>query len=183
MIKNREALAEYFNDQGFKVGAEVGVFRGYFSEILCKSIPGLKLYCVDPWKIYDGYRDYRFERSMRDAETTARRELAKYDTVIIKKTSVEAAKDFEDGSLDFVYIDGNHEYKYVKEDLEAWVPKVRKGGIVAGDDYYMTKRGNMGVIEAVHEYVGAHGYDLQLTPWDPKHPNNDNRQPQWWFVK
>lgn len=183
MLKSRLALAEFFREQGFTVGAEIGVFDGYFSEHLCKTIPGLKLYSVDAWEVYPGYRDHRFESSMRNAEAKAKERLAKYDVEIIKKFSVDAVKDFEDESLDFVYIDGNHEYKYVKEDIEVWAPKVRKGGIVAGDDYYMTRAGNMGVIKAVNEYAYSKSYDLQVTPWDVNDPIVDNQQPAWWFVK
>lgn len=183
MLHNRLALAQHFATLGFKVGAEIGVFDGYFSEYLCKTIPGLKLYSVDPWEVYPGYRDHKFERSMRNAEAKARERLALYDCTIIKKYSMDAVKDVEDDGLDFVYIDGNHEYKYVKEDIEAWAPKVRRGGIVAGDDYYLTRAGNMGVIRAVNEYVYGGGWELQVTPWDIDDLVVDNQQPAWWFVR
>lgn len=183
MLKNRIDLAKLFAEKGFKTGAEIGVFAGYFSEILIKTIPDLRLYCIDSWAVYFGYRDYKFIKSMERAEASARLKLANTNTVIIKEFSMNAVKKFEDNSLDFVYIDGNHEYKFVKQDIEEWTKKVRSGGIVSGDDYYMTRAGNMGVIEAVHEYVDANGYDLQVTPWDPKHELEDNRQPQWWFIK
>jgi predicted O-methyltransferase YrrM len=49
---------------------------------------------------------------------------------------MDAVKDFADGSLDFVYIDGHHGFKYVAEDIWEWHKKVRKGGIVAGHDYF-----------------------------------------------
>lgn len=185
MLKSRLALATYFRDQGFKIGAEVGVFDGYFSEYLCRTIPGLKLYSVDPWEVYPGYRDHKFEESMRNAETKARERLcrAPYDVEIIKKYSVDAAGKIPDNSLDFVYIDANHEYSHVKQDIELWATKVRKGGIVAGDDYYMTRAGNMGVLRAAQEYAEANGYELNCTLWDLTDPVVDNQQPAWWFVK
>lgn len=183
MLKNRKEIAQLFNELGFKKGAEVGVFDGYFSKILCESIPGLKLYSIDAWTVYKGYRDHKFEESMRKAEEKARAILAPYDCEIIKKFSMDAVKDFEDHSLDFVYIDGNHEYQYVKDDLREWTKKVRTGGIVAGDDYYMTKSGNFGVIQAVHEFVDANRYQLNLTPWDLSNLKEDDQQPQFWFVK
>ena len=49
---------------------------------------------------------------------------------------MDAVKDFADGSLDFVYIDGHHGFKYVAEDIWEWHKKVKKGGIVAGHDYF-----------------------------------------------
>lgn len=183
MFKSRLALAEHFATLGFRTGAEIGVFDGYFSEYLCKTIPDLRLYSVDAWQVYPGYRDHKFESSMRNAEAKALDRLAPYNCTVVKKFSVDAAKDFADESLDFVYIDGNHEYKYVKEDIELWTPKVRKGGIVAGDDYYMTRAGNMGVIQAVNDYAAQQGYNLQTTLWDLNDPVVDNQQPAWWFFK
>lgn len=181
MLKNRLAIAEMFRDLGFTKGAEIGVFDGYYSEVLCQTIPGLKLYSVDAWEVYPGYRDHKFESSMRRAESKARERLAKYDCHIIKKFSTDALADFKDDSLDFVYIDANHEYRHVKQDIECWSKKVRIGGIVAGDDYYMTRAGNFGVIQAIHEYVEEHNYTLNITPWDLDDPAEDNRQPQWYF--
>lgn len=184
MLKNREEIAKMFRDKGFKVGAEIGVFAGYFSEVLCKTIPGLKLYCIDSWEVYSGYRDYKFESSMKKAYDAAVERLKPYDCEIIKNFSVHAARNFEDFSLDFVYIDANHEYSYVYNDLMSWTGKVKEhGGIVAGDDYYMTKTGNFGVIQAVHEFTEKYGYELHITPWDLKAESEDNRQPQWWFER
>lgn len=183
MLKSRLELARVFREKGFSVGAEIGVFDGYFSEYLLKSIPGLRLYGVDPWEVYPGYRDHKFESSMQAAEVKARERTKGYDYHIIKKYSVDAAKGFENNSLDFVYIDGNHEYKYVKEDIELWAPKVRTGGIVAGDDWYLPKTGNDGVVRAVDEYVARNGYYLNVTPFDLSLEKEDDRQSQWWFEK
>ena len=183
MLKSRIELAQHFAKSGFTCGAEVGVFGGYFSEVLLKTIPDLKLYAIDAWAVYPGYRDYKFEESMRKAEELARSRLANSNCEIIKDFSTNAVKLFADETLDFVYIDGNHEYKFVKEDIEEWTKKVRSGGIVSGDDYYMTRKGNMGVILAVNEFTNKFGYDLQVTPWDVFNVLEDNRQPQWWFVK
>ena len=120
---------------------------------------------------------------MRNAYEIATERLKPYNCAIIKQFSKDAAQTFKDGVLDFVYIDANHEYKFVLEDIEVWTPKVRNGGIVSGDDYYMTQTGNFGVIQAVHEYTEKYGYELQITPWDLKAATEDNMQPQWWFVK
>jgi predicted O-methyltransferase YrrM len=184
-LKNRVELAAHFNALGFKVGAEVGVFAGYYSEVLCRAIPGLKLYCVDSWVPYHKYRDHKFESSFKKAYDSTVERLAPYDHTIIKKFSMEAVKDFEDESLDFVYIDGNHSYEHVRDDVREWAKKVRKGGIVAGDDYYVMRSGNVGVIKAVDEYAAEHGVDLHIIPEDKNTPTitHDDRQPQWWMVK
>lgn len=183
MLKNRLALIEMFRSRDFMMGAEVGVFDGYFSEFMCQTIPGLTLYSIDPWEVYQGYRDHKFVASMQAAEAKARKRLEPFDCTIIKKFSMDAVKDFEDEFFDFVYIDANHEYKYVKEDIEEWAKKVRPGGIVAGDDYYMTRAGNLGVIQAAQEYADAHNYELHSTLWDLTQEVVDNQQPAWWFEK
>jgi predicted O-methyltransferase YrrM len=59
----------------------------------------------------------------------------------IRQFSVEAAKGFDDGSLDFVYIDGAHDFSNVVNDLAAWTPKVKKGGLICGHDYVMRGMG------------------------------------------
>jgi len=181
-MKDRIVLAEYFRDQGFTVGAEIGVASGYYSAILCQKNPKLKLYCIDPWLKYYDYRDFANPSTFISMEDKAKKLLAQYNTTIIKKFSVDAVKEFKDGELDFVFIDGNHSYQYVKEDIEIWTPKVRIGGIVSGHDYYKTKSGNVGVIQAVDEYVKEHGYTLKLTRWANGVPKDD-RQPSWYFRK
>lgn len=181
-LKNRIELAQLFNKLGFKIGAEIGVFAGYYSEVLCKTIPGLKLYGIDTWETYKRYRNHKKE--MAGAYATAQKILTPYKCTLIKKYSMDAVKDFQDESLDFVYIDSNHLYSWVKQDIEEWTKKIRKGGIVAGHDYYITHHNKItGVITAVDEYIEKTGYRLQIIGWDYDNPNKDDRQPNWYFVK
>jgi len=180
-MKNRIELAKYFKTLGFKKGAEIGVDEGRYAEILCKLVDGLTLYCIDSWANKTGKVKERIKRNK--AFDKARTRLEKYDARIINRTSKEASNQFEDGSLDFVFIDANHDYLHVKEDIQLWAKKVRKGGIVSGHDYYVTKQGNTGVIKAVDEYVAAYGQKLQLTDWDLDNPVNDDKQPCWFFIK
>lgn len=136
----RDNLGELFHELGFKVGVEIGVEQGLFSEVLLKANPDLKLYCVDAWLAYKGYRDHvsqeRLDRFIEDTKTR----LAPYNYELIRKYSMDAVTDFEDGSLDFVYIDGNHELPWVMDDICAWDKKVKPGGIISGHDYYESKR-------------------------------------------
>jgi predicted O-methyltransferase YrrM len=181
-IKNRRELARHFKDLGFRIGAEIGVFAGYYSEILCQEIPGLKLFAIDTWENYKRYRNHKNE--MAEAYKTAQTKLVAYNCTLIKSYSMDAVKNFPDESLDFVYIDSNHLYSWVKQDIEEWTKKVRIGGIVAGHDYYVTPYNKItGVITAVDEYVKKTGYKLQVIDWDKENPNKDDRQPNWWFVK
>jgi hypothetical protein len=122
--------------------AEIGVARGNFSEYLCKTVPFERLCLVDPYKNFslEEYTDAMNMYNMEEEYQYTRNRLLPYVEKIefIRKTSTEAITHFEDESLDFVYIDGNHAYEYVLEDLENYWPKVKKGGILAGDDCYDT---------------------------------------------
>jgi hypothetical protein len=131
----RISLAELFCDLGFKVGAEIGVEKGKYSKSLSQMNPGVKLYCIDPW-LSDGTYRKQFDQAYIDnLMADAVNRLAQYNCEIIRKTSMDAVKDFADDSLDFVYIDGNHKFEYVVNDLAEWSKKVRVGGIVSGHDW------------------------------------------------
>ena len=78
----------------------------------------------------------------------------------MKKSSVEAAPELEDGSLDFVFIDANHSYDAVKNDIIAWAPKVRSGGVLCGHDYNSFP----GVQKAVDDFASAKGIRGFCTP-------------------
>jgi predicted O-methyltransferase YrrM len=72
---------------------------------------------------------------------------------LITKTSDDAVNDFEDESFDFVYIDGIHTYDQVKKDIQNYLPKVKKGGVIGGHDY--VNGGHLvGVYNAVNEMFG-----------------------------
>ncbi len=153
-----------------KRGAEIGVWKGAFSELFCKTVPDLALLCVDPWISYPDWQDTKnamtgeaAEAFMAHAYAVARKTLAPFPGAqIIRQFSVEAAEAVPDGSLDFVYIDGNHLEPAVTSDLMAWAPKVRSGGFVAGHDYRaFDNKPFVQVIPAVTAYTTAHGID----PW------------------
>jgi len=158
----RDQLPGLFRDLGYKVGAEVGVWKGEFSEELCKGVPGLRLYCIDPWVVYAEYKDFENPDHMAASYKEAKERLAPYDCTFIRDFSPQAAIHVPDRSLDFVYIDGNHSFESVIWDISAWSKKVKVGGIVAGHDYkvYRLFQG-FRVVEAVQAYAGA--YDI--APW------------------
>lgn len=68
---------------------------------------------------------------------------------VIRSDSLSQVKKYKNSYFDVVYIDASHEYEFVKADIEAWLPKVRKGGIICGDDYISP--GWEGVVQAVDE--------------------------------
>jgi hypothetical protein len=160
----RDNLPEIFHDLNFKVGAEIGVEQGLYAEVLCQRNPGVHLHCVDAWEPYMGYREHVSQPKLETFFTRAQQRLAPYHVTFIRKMSVDAAKDFEPKSLDFIYIDANHDLRHVIADLDAWIPKVKHGGIVAGHDFM--QRSDQGryqchVVEAVSAWTSAYS----VRPW------------------
>lgn len=173
-------LAKLFAELGFTTGAEIGVEAGIYSEILCQANPQLKLYCIDPWKAYHGYREHVTQAKLENLYEETLKRLKPYNCKIVRKFSEEAHLDFPNESLDFVYIDGNHEFLHVAQDLTFWSPKVKKGGIVAGDDY-IRPAGKYGQFNDVKDVVPAFAYAKSVKPWfvlrDPDRPSS------WMWVK
>lgn len=158
---SRTDLAREWAERGYRVGAEIGVERGLFSEVLLNTIPGLQLYCVDAWKAYRGYRDHVSQEKMDGFYLEAQAKLAPRGATLIRKFSMDAVRDFAPGQLDFVYIDGNHGFDWVMQDVIEWSRRVRSGGMVAGHDYIRRLREPVHVIQATHAYTDAHG----ITEW------------------
>lgn len=167
---NRNILGEIFAEAGFKYGAEIGVERGYFSEVLCKAIPDLKLICVDPWAHFAHNSDARMEALYQQT----RERLKDFNIEFKRMKSIDAAKDIPDGSLDFVYIDALHEFDNVMIDIICWASKVKIGGIVSGHDY--TIQYTYGVINAVNAYVKAHN----IANW---YITTADREPSWFWIR
>jgi len=133
----RDDLPQFFLDMGYKVGVEIGVDKGEFSKKFCEA--GLELYSIDPWRYDDDYIDSATQKRLDFLYEHTQRVLSPFpNSTIIRKSSMEAVKDFQDESLDFVYIDGNHQFKYVTEDIFEWSKKLKIGGIISGHDYIYT---------------------------------------------
>lgn len=176
-------LPKLFRELGFNVGAEIGVARGKFAKGLCEGNPSLKLFGIDAWKVYDGYTqtDGTTQEIMEDIYQGARSQLAPFNVQLINDRSMQAVKKFADESLDFVYIDANHSYIYVKEDIRKWSKKVKKGGIVSGHDYINgNDRIPFGVKQAVNEWIAEnkipHLFVLNKN-------SSTNQMPSWMYVK
>lgn len=159
---DRVDLASLFAELNFNEGAEIGVEKGLYAEVLCKANPKLRLHCIDPWlaSVYEatvhGVETEQQGYDKRYEETTKR--LESYNSDIIRKTSLSAVNNFSDNSLDFVYIDGNHDFVNVTNDIEAWSKKVKIGGIISGHDYaYFPLRKFNHVKYVVQSYTRAHG--------------------------
>lgn len=141
--------------------AEIGVAEGYFSaDILRWGVP--KLYMVDAWKTLNvsgdgGSPQEWHDKNCQDAVNRVK-EFGK-KAVILRGLSVEMAKKVKDNSLGYVNIDCDHSYEGVKKDIEAWFPKLVKGGVMSFHDY---ENPAYGVKRAVKEL----GKEIHLLPED-----------------
>lgn len=140
---DRANFGKFLNSRKmYGTAVEIGTHLGRFSQELLEHWQGSLLCCVDPWAKIPGY-DLQ-ERCLPDKGITreddfnsAKRLLAPHKNRVrfLRMLSVDAAQSCEDGSLDFVYLDGDHSYEGVKSDLTLWWPKLRSGGILAGHDF------------------------------------------------
>lgn len=126
----RDEFAKYLFENGYIKGVEVGVDKGDYGRVLAEA--GLKVTGVDCWENYSGYKRLGAYKSNMEMAID---NLKGLNYKIIRKYSMDALDDFEDESLDFVYIDANHTLPYVCLDIFGWERKVRKGGIISGHDY------------------------------------------------
>lgn len=178
------------------IGVEIGVLNGELSKEILSRWNGT-LYMVDSWRHIDGYIDdnsrddnYHIDCLKNAIESTSKFQDRAH---IIRMLSVEASKLFPDNFFDFIFIDADHKYSSVMEDLNAWFPKLKPGGLFSGDDYipddtidadvYFTDdsgkitgyAGKFGVTPAVNEFAKARGYTVGVT--------NQQYFRQWYFIK
>jgi hypothetical protein len=118
---------------------EVGVWKGKSAAFMCVEIANsnknIEFFCVDTWKGSIEHQDYLELPRLYEIFKENMKSLENYYKDL-KMTSVDASKLFKDESLEFVFIDASHEYEDVKNDLLAWWPKIKKGGILAGHDFH-----------------------------------------------
>lgn len=189
-LDRNQQIPNILNEIDAKVGVEVGVFKGQFSKIVLDQWQG-KLYMIDPWRpLGDEYEDASNHKNHADAYERTMENIREYEdrAIMIRSLAEDVVHIFPDNSLDFIYIDANHAYEYVKQDIELWYPKLKKGGLFAGHDYldldYYDKEshfaengkdkhiywqpsmeygGLFGVNPAVDEFCNQHGYTLNVT--------------------
>jgi hypothetical protein len=139
-IDRIEAISNILNNMDAKVGVEIGVFKGEFSRNILDRWSGT-LYLIDPWRELsdDEYLDSSNHKNHQDAfaKTMEAIKGVEHRAFMLRGLGEEMVNLFQDNSLDYVYIDGNHDYDHVKQDLELWWPKLKPGGLMAGHDYLL----------------------------------------------
>jgi hypothetical protein len=136
-------------------GAEIGVLNGNTAHRLLKALPLLIHIMIDPWKVPDDNDSYASQpdcnarKSQREHEQAYQRTL-KYTKFAGSRAKVwrmksnEAAPNVKDGSLDFVFVDGDHSEAGTFLDLQLWWPKIKPGGWIGGHDYKHESRPDLG---------------------------------------
>lgn len=154
------------------LGAEIGVFAADMSRRVL-SMDNIKLIMVDSWACnpvgdYADSKDFHATLTQEQQDNYYKMacdavKFAGTRADVVRMSSLEAAeKVVADDSLDFVFIDADHSYKGCKEDLEAWWPKVKKGGLFSGHDYNNVDYPEFGVTEAVDEFAKENDLTVEL---------------------
>lgn len=181
-LVHREELGDYLNQaELLGTGVEVGVADGRFARSILEHWQGRRLVLVDCWEPQDpaeyqdvqnqgpSYHQHNFAQVTALVKANPRAE-------ILRGFTPTAASHFADASLDFVYLDANHSYLAVRDDLRAWYPKVKPGGLLAGHDYLDGYLGFgpdfqggtlFGVRTAVDEFCREVGQAAAFTTGDP----------------
>jgi hypothetical protein len=150
------------------VCAEIGVWKGGFSKRILKRVEPTSLHLIDPWEFIE---DEGYERAIyggKEAKNQADMdrifenvrlrfadEIASGIVHLHRGKSAETGAGFPDDYFDWVYIDGNHLYEFVRDDLVTYHDKVKPGGYIAGDDYGTPGWWRGGVKKAVDEFVAS----------------------------
>lgn len=144
----REEAYKLVVDNSYKKIVEVGVWKGKLSRMFYEVAEELVL--VDPWavswnqfpcEVVNGGNTYecKMGEELKTQEELDRMcediESSMPNAEVLRMTSIEAAEATDDGYFDFVFIDAIHTYEHCKQDILAWMPKIRPGGMIAGDDY------------------------------------------------
>tara|TARA_B110000483_G_C18166930_1_gene531691 strand:- start:808 stop:1425 length:618 start_codon:yes stop_codon:yes gene_type:complete len=196
----RKNIASILHAYGLRngVGVEIGVKKGLFSKVLLDTWDCTQLILVDPWMdqentTYDEKHDHTTD--LADCLSNLKGYEGRYR--ILRGLSHEVVHNIPDGLLDFVYVDGNHGYEAVKRDLRDWYPKLKVGGIMAGDDYTINSEEIIfsyafGVKRAVDEFalLQKKNVSVNLTgDWMYRFNTKDTGEEfmlpsrNWWFVK
>jgi predicted O-methyltransferase YrrM len=141
---NIDPLSFLFEGKKDLVVAEIGVYKGGSTVYMLENFDIQMYYAIDPFVLYDGYYEGTVINWFNEIGNgdkcyeKVKELLSKYHNVeLIREYSHEASKSIKDNELDVCYIDGNHKYEYVYQDIGCWFPKIKEGGVICGDDVFL----------------------------------------------
>lgn len=151
------------------VVAEIGVLAGDYADQIRVITKPKELHLIDCWEKQDVrvYKDYVEDSAevMEKNRLDVIKKFTPYSEVkILHSYSVTAAQNFTDEYFDWVYLDSNHSYETVKQDLQVWWPKIKSGGLFLGHDWVTPNSfvPFFGVIRAVTEFMNASKLSLEF---------------------
>jgi hypothetical protein len=162
------------------IGVLIGAYNGKSANYVFSAIRMKKFFLIEPCSEYgDGtYDQMSWNLAFDNLQSTF---SGVGDVVIIKDKAENVCNDFENSTLDFVYIDGDHSYEHVLLDMNLWWPKVRNGGVMAGHDFNLKRVSPNGYYEdverAVREFCQKQNIKLNTEPC------GFNGIPDWWIDK
>ena len=161
MLKKHSTLS--LIQKGF-VCAEIGVWQGDFSSQILSKRPK-KLHLIDPWASQPHYQNrlYSIDQTRMDAIFYyIKRHYSDWEEVEIHRQYSEDV-NFKKNHFDWIYVDGNHSYEHVKKDLEHFLPFMKKGGFICGDDYGWTDADcPIGPKKAVDEFAEKYNFPKKI---------------------
>lgn len=166
-LAKRRWILRYARKGG--VGAEIGVFRGHFSEIICQTIAPSKLYLVDPWTslgaTFGWGKAYTANDTLPTAlardEARARTEAFPDTEAVMVEGHFPACRECFAEPLDFAYLDASHDYAATLQELEALSDLIAPGGVIFGDDWQINPaHQHHGVFCAVQEFTRAQPWQI-----------------------
>ena len=183
-VTKRADFTKIINELGLKTGVEIGVHKGHFSEHILANSNIEKMYSVDAWledeETTKAVRKKCDEGKMELCYQETVEKLVKYGdrSVIIRGLSEEVVKQFEDESLDFIYLDASHIFTGFTIDLVNWWPKLRWGGLFSGHDYWRKYRYD--VAYCTSGFCMEKKQLFFLTTEERQFPQF---APSWWLIK
>lgn len=186
-VVTREDLTRLIDELNLKIGAEIGVNEGVFSDYILGHSKLDKLYSIDAWsadeKITKSAFKERAAKVLEECFDKTKRVLEKYGdrSRIMKKTSFDAVSGFKDSSLDFLYLDASHRFTGFSLDVINWFPKVRLGGIFSGHDYWSCYRCE--VMDVVNAFFVENKQILHITTKGVNSSGRPFYPPTWWCIK
>jgi len=170
MIKTQESalpedvLIPHFGQDATLVGVEIGTSGGVGCFGMLNRLPNLTMYTIDPFKHIDGslHESSLPQEVLDEGYVLALDRLSYFKgrVTVIRKASDDAVQDVPD-VVDFVHIDGDHTYEQVIRDIDNYLPKIRKGGLISGHDYIL----QAGVVRAVHERFKTVNFEQDYLWW------------------
>ena len=167
-------FTEYLESLSNIVWIELGVFKGFNAKCVLGNFDVSKMYLIDPYKANSIFS----EKVMKESRECSHTALSCYEEMIEWKEmlSEDAAPSIPDNSVDVIFIDGDHSYEGVMQDLELFMPKIREGGLVIGDDH-----NEKDVEEAIKQYALRENFAYETC--DYPSISGHRIMSMFWFIK